>query len=220
MKKRNLFIIAIVALIGVAFIFNACKKDTDTTAPVITLKGSNPMTLVFNVTWAEPGFTATDDVDGDVTSKVTVSGTVNNISAGLYTLTYSVKDAAGNTGTATRKVTVDAGAFLAGTYSVVDVSNGVTTDYSDNITASTTTLNKINVAKFGDYSSGAVYMTLSGTNVDLPSQVVHCGTPPNDVDHTFQGTGTFTTSHKITITFSDNSEFGDFTGCTETYTIQ
>jgi len=219
MKKRNYFIIAIIALIGVAFIFNACKKDPDATKPVITLKGDAETFIVFKATWTDPGYSATDDIDGDITSNVTISGTVNNISAGVYTLTYNVKDAAGNSADPkTRKVTVDAAAFLAGSYTVTDVSNGYTSTYPDNVTASTTQKNKISFAKFGNYSNALVSALLSGTSVEVPQITVKCGTPPNDVDHTFQGTGTFNTSSKINITYSDNSVYGNFTGCTGTYT--
>jgi hypothetical protein len=78
----------------------------DTTAPVITLSGGN-QTLTQGDTWIDPGFSATDDVDGDLTGSVTVSGSVNTAVPNTYTLTYSVADAAGNIGTATRTVTVE-----------------------------------------------------------------------------------------------------------------
>ena len=52
------------------------------------------------------GVTATDKEDGVITSKVTVSGSVNTSVAGDYTLTYSVTDANGATTTATRVITV------------------------------------------------------------------------------------------------------------------
>lgn len=52
------------------------------------------------------GVTATDDVDGDVTAGIKVSGSVDTSKAGVYTLTYTVSDKAGNEATATRKVTV------------------------------------------------------------------------------------------------------------------
>jgi subtilisin family serine protease len=78
----------------------------DTTPPVLTLKGANPISLFEGDTYVEPGYTAIDNVDGDITSKVTVSGTVATAYAGNYTLTYSVSDTAGNAATATRLITV------------------------------------------------------------------------------------------------------------------
>lgn len=52
------------------------------------------------------GVTANDNVDGDVTSSITSMGTVDVDLPGAYTMTYSVTDAARNTATATRTVTV------------------------------------------------------------------------------------------------------------------
>ena len=51
-------------------------------------------------TWTDAGATA----DGGET--VTPSGTVDTSTVGTYTITYSATDAEGNTGTATRTVTV------------------------------------------------------------------------------------------------------------------
>ena len=51
--------------------------------------------------------TATDDRDGNLTSKIVVSGNVNTGVAGTYTVSYNVRDAAGNFATTlTRTVTV------------------------------------------------------------------------------------------------------------------
>lgn len=77
----------------------------DTTAPVISLTGGN-RTLTVGDTWAEPGYSATDDTDGNLTAQVQIAGSVNTAAAGTYTLTYSVADSTGNVGTATRIVTV------------------------------------------------------------------------------------------------------------------
>lgn len=61
------------------------------------------------------GVSAIDDIDGDLTSAVTVEGTVDTSAPGTYTLTYSVSDKAGNTATTTRTVTVAEGVLQAGT---------------------------------------------------------------------------------------------------------
>ena len=51
-------------------------------------------------------FTAVDDCDGDVTSKVTVEGSVNTDVCDTYTLTYTVSDSHNNTTVATRNITI------------------------------------------------------------------------------------------------------------------
>ncbi|MFL0810033.1 MAG: DUF5011 domain-containing protein [Agarilytica sp.] len=68
----------------------------DTTAPVITLSGNSPMNVSVGSTFIDPGATANDDIDGDISANIVVTGTVNTASVGAYTLTYNVSDAAGN----------------------------------------------------------------------------------------------------------------------------
>lgn len=58
------------------------------------------------------GITATDEIKGDVTSKVTMEGTVDVNTAGTYTVAYSVKASNGETASLTRVFTVEAIRFL------------------------------------------------------------------------------------------------------------
>lgn len=79
----------------------------DTVGPVITLPGNNEQALASAF---DPlaGVTAADAKDGDVSSRIFVTGGVNTVKAGQYTLTYYVTDKAGNKTQATRVITVDA----------------------------------------------------------------------------------------------------------------
>jgi len=83
----------------------------DTVDPVITLIGGN-QTLTEGGTWSEPGYSASDNADGDLTSQVQVTGSVNPAVPGTYILSYYVADAAGNETTVTRTVTVNAQAVI------------------------------------------------------------------------------------------------------------
>lgn len=87
----------------------------DTTAPVITLAGDAVMELTVGDTYTDPGFSASDDTDGDLTNSVVVAGdTVDTNAAGQYIVTYNVSDAAGNTASeVTRTVNVSAPAAPA-----------------------------------------------------------------------------------------------------------
>lgn len=78
----------------------------DTIAPELTLKGETNITIEQWGTYSEPGYVATDNCDGDITSKVIKSGYVDHRVSGTYTLTYSVKDTYGNQAIAKRTVTV------------------------------------------------------------------------------------------------------------------
>lgn len=74
-------------------------QPADTTAPVITLTGASTINLEVGDAYTELGATATDNVDGDLTSSIVITGTVNTSSAGTYTKYYNVSDAAGNAAT-------------------------------------------------------------------------------------------------------------------------
>jgi len=76
----------------------------DTTAPVITLNGVTPMTVGQGSVYNEPAATALDSRDGEVI--VTISGTANTAVLGAYTITYTARDAAGNSATKSRTVNV------------------------------------------------------------------------------------------------------------------
>lgn len=80
----------------------------DTTAPVITLQGGSTVTVTVGTSYSEPGYTATDDTDGDITANVVVGGdTVDANTIGTYVVTYNVSDAVGNNATqVTRTVNV------------------------------------------------------------------------------------------------------------------
>ena len=78
----------------------------DRTAPVLTLNGSSPMTVEQCGTYTEPGANAIDGVDGNLTTAIVTTGSVNTNVLGSYTITYTVRDAQGNTATLNRIVNV------------------------------------------------------------------------------------------------------------------
>ncbi|MBU6214370.1 DUF5011 domain-containing protein [Patescibacteria group bacterium] len=84
----------------------ATSTPADTTPPVVTLNGSAAMQISIGNAFIDPGATANDAVDGNLTATIVKTGSVNTNAAGLYTLTYSATDKAGNTGSASRVVTV------------------------------------------------------------------------------------------------------------------
>lgn len=79
----------------------------DPVPPVLTLTDGD-VTVYAGDTYQEPGYQALDNCDGDITSLVTVDCPVIDTfwPGSEYAVTYSVKDAYGNSVTATRKVTV------------------------------------------------------------------------------------------------------------------
>lgn len=74
--------------------------------PAVTLAGDNPLYVEINTAIEDPGATASDPEDGDLTSSVEVAGDVDVSAAGQYTLTYSVTDSDGNYAAAERTIVV------------------------------------------------------------------------------------------------------------------
>ncbi len=83
------------------------ELPADVTPPVITLLGDAALLWECGVSFVDPGATALDDLEGDLTADITVSGTVDTATPGEYTLTYNLSDSEGNAAVpVTRTVTV------------------------------------------------------------------------------------------------------------------
>jgi|GEM_PF-3287199 len=78
----------------------------DGTAPVITITGSNPVTVVVGTGYTDEGATAADNVDGDVSGSIVTDNQVDPDTVGSYAVTYTVSDSAGNQAMAIRTVNV------------------------------------------------------------------------------------------------------------------
>jgi hypothetical protein len=190
--------IALFRLLLIAFafttVFSSCSDDDDTTPPSISLNGDQFMTINLQQNFVDPGATAIDDEDGSVT--VTTSGSVDNNQTGDYTLTYSATDAAGNTATETRVVTVVnqlSSSPWDGAYSCVITTAGQPDHpYNDNLTISENVNNGLAFGKFGDYSNAnaKLNIVITGSNVTVPTQTIVCGLTP--VPREFSGSGTVT----------------------------
>ncbi|MBR9913481.1 MAG: DUF5011 domain-containing protein [Algicola sp.] len=88
----------------------------DTTAPVITLNGAANIDVTLGENYVELGATATDNVDGDISSNIIIGGdSVDENTIGTYIVTYNVTDASGN-----------AAAEVVRTVNVTEASSGCT----------------------------------------------------------------------------------------------
>ncbi|MCR1952217.1 DUF5011 domain-containing protein [Clostridium sp. DSM 100503] len=133
-----------------------------------TISGANAVSIVQGTSFnSKSGVTATSAENEDLTSKITVSGTVNTNTHGTYKLTYTVKDIDNNTTTVERVVTVTAKP-AANTLPIINVNSvheifvgdsfdplaiATATDKEDgDITSSLKVVtNKVNVNKAGEY---------------------------------------------------------------------
>jgi prepilin-type N-terminal cleavage/methylation domain-containing protein len=79
--------------------------NLDNTNPVITITGNNPVTM-HPGSYSDAGATATDNIDGNITSSIVTISNVTPTIIGSYLVTYEVTDSSGNFATASRTVDV------------------------------------------------------------------------------------------------------------------
>lgn len=119
MKKifNSTFILIILLLSGCGGGGGSSSETTiDTIPPIITLNGSNPMSVTLGNSYTEPGATVSDNIDDSLEAVIT--GTVNTSTIGAYTITYTATDNSGNIASKTRTVNV----VTAQTFTCKDVT--------------------------------------------------------------------------------------------------
>ena len=132
---------------------NNVPVPVDTVAPVITITGLANIAHEQGTIYADAGATAIDNIDGTLT--VTTNGTVGE-QAGVYTLTYTATDNAGNSATATRTVVVaDTTAPVINIIGDTVINHTLGAEYVD---AGTTAIDTVD---------GAIVVTTSGTVGDV-----------------------------------------------------
>lgn len=91
------------------------RKDIE--KPQISLKGSSVLYIEKGGVYNEPGYTASDNCEGDMTSVVVVDNNINTSNPGTHKITYNAIDKAGNETSVTRTVYV--------TYPKVSAPSGI-----------------------------------------------------------------------------------------------
>ena len=78
----------------------------DRMAPDLTLVGDATINIPAGQEFLDPGATAVDDIDGDISDKIEVSGSIDSSEVGTHTISYRVADRAGNSTSVVRTVIV------------------------------------------------------------------------------------------------------------------
>lgn len=144
---------------------NISNGVPDTTAPVITLNGASTINLSVGDSYTEQGATATDNIDGNLTSSIVTTGSVNTNVPGTYTINYDVSDAAGNTATQVSRTVIvsdnTAPVITLNGASTVNLNVGdsytdqgatATDNVDGNLTSSIVTTGSVNTNTAGTYS--------------------------------------------------------------------
>lgn len=184
---------SLLLILTLFLVMGSCKKK-DTNRPEVKLNGDNNIYLVLNTSYTEPGATATDPEDGEVS--VSIEGEVNTELEGTYEITYSAYDQAGNRGSATRWVHVyNEGSEICGNFSALTVENLDTLTYHAIFSTSTTWNNRVWIVGYGKDSTAVVYADLADNAIVIPTQEYVSGGIP----HYFSGTGTVSQNNGLSI---------------------
>jgi hypothetical protein len=183
MKRTTLLSsVLILTLLSLA----SCKKDE--TSPSITINGDNPIFLNLGENYTEPGATATDDKDGDISSKIEISHSINPLHVNEYVVNYSVSDKAGNKSSASRIVNIKAN-LLGGTYQ----ATSDTKNYSLEVIG-TSTFNRITFRNFGEFGNQNIfYSKIYGDSIAIDTKTISIG---NNTHRIFNARGYYSKSNQ------------------------
>ncbi|CAN5419010.1 hypothetical protein BH11BAC2_BH11BAC2_20290 [soil metagenome] len=192
-------------------------KPVGNSKPIISLNSGNAINQRLNDPFFDPGYTALDDENGDITAQVQVFGTVNKDSSSVYTLSYVVTDSEGAKDSVTRTVTVlNDLYFLNGQYSCTTfLPNSTTYNWITDITASTTVNKRFKIFKISDCFYADVIMDYSATIDSFYtafSQTYWCKSATDSIPHTYDGAGKiFNNGVSVSLNFRYNDTYFDST---------
>ena len=164
----------------------------DSTEPSISLVGDASMTISYQSSFVDPGATATDNYDNNITSSIQVTGSVNENILATYTLSYNVSDSSGNDATTvTRQVTVadttpplitilgDETIYLAIGDSYSDAGATALDNYDLDISSAITQSGSVDTAVVGTYYIVYNVSDSNGNSALRATRTVIVGTPPS-----------------------------------------
>ncbi len=177
----------------------------DTTAPIITLTGASTINLNVGDTYNELGATASDNIDGNLTSNIIISGTVDTNSVGSYTVNYNVSDAAGNAANQVSR-TVNVNAIESDTQAPTAPTNLVASAITETTASLTWTAStdNVGVTEYEVFSNGTSIGTLTSTSANITGLSANTSYSYSVKAKDAAG-NTSTTSNTVTFTTPGNS---------------
>jgi hypothetical protein len=158
-------------------------KETDDTPPMITMNFADPINSndstghVLNQVYVDPGATAWDDFDGDITASIYVDNQVNENLFGWYTVTYNVVDQAGNEAVPARRwvyiyntAWAYAGGYMAFEQKLYPLADSF--QYPVSVFADTMVNQRIVIMSLAGNLGQPIYGDVSDDLIVLPFQIV------------------------------------------------
>jgi hypothetical protein len=192
--------------------FNLTIAASPNISPTISLFGNYTIDITLNQPFVDPGATAQDPEDGNITNQIVTYGSVNIDSAGNYPISYVVYDSGGLKDSVTRIVRVfNSLNYVSGqwTCKTITPTTNDTTNWITTLQASATVDNRFLIFKIGNnfLANPIVDFNPSNGTLSLASQTFYCQTAVDTSNHTFVGTGTITSQGQqktITIDYTDS----------------
>jgi hypothetical protein len=188
--------------LAISLFFISCGNDVR--PPEIILNGNLNDSIELNSNYSEPGYSAKDKKDGDISHKVIVSGVVNTNKTGVYTVNYEVIDKSGNIAKAQRIVHVfNKIKFLEGSYTVSEIVKGANPgqfNYQVNAKSSETKNLQLELNNFGGYGIYVnVKADISGNAITIAPQ--NPSGMPSGSEGTISGNGEIANNTIVKVDF-------------------
>lgn len=178
---KHLSFLNLILVFGLLSIFIISCEDEDNVAPTIRLLADkngdiDKVYVVLNEDWQDPGYTADDNTDKDLTSSVKEDiSDLDMDKEGEYIIVYSVSDAAGNKTKKERTVIVRNAMYqFAGKWEVKKTVDGVDTngDYEQTLSMSATLNNVVRWSNFSNIndtqtSSDGTVISIKNIKIDM-----------------------------------------------------
>ncbi len=159
-------------------------KVVDKTVPVLTLSGETRIMASKLELYKEPGITATDNYDGDITANIKTEFVKKSDS--LYEIVYTIADSSGNTVTQKRELEIKdivkpvislkgySAVYVVENRNYVEAGYTATDDADGDITKNVKVTGKVDTAVRGTYNITYTVSDSSGNTATVTRKVIVC----------------------------------------------
>ena len=147
------------------------NKPQETSILSIKLKGDKEITLIKGSEYKEPGYTAHDSIEGDLTNRVIIDSNLNTNIVGIYTITYRVTNSKNVKTETTRTIRVIEDLNITIDYNPKELTNTdvtvnikVTGEFFDSIIDPNGNINKNKISEYKIKTNGEYLFKIKRTD--------------------------------------------------------